>query len=68
MRSNPRAKMSIGAAIACIAALAVALAPILNYGDLPRPWSFLVGFATGVCLGIGAALSIGGLIEYRRQR
>lgn len=68
MASNPHAKMSSGAALTCIAALAMALAPILNYGDLPGPWSLVVGFATGVCLGVGAVFAITGLIEYRRQQ
>jgi len=46
--------------------LGIVLGPALGLTDLGRPWSFLVGFATGVIAGLGTALSVAGLAGMRQ--
>lgn len=58
-------KLGIGACLSAIGALGIVLGPALGLTDLGRPWSFLVGFATGVIAGLGAALSVAGLAGMR---
>ena len=65
---NAETKMGIGAALACLSAVAVVLSPILGWSEAPQPWSFLLGLGFGIMLGLGATLALAGLIEYRRER
>jgi len=44
------------------------LGSALGFADLAEPWSFLLGFVVGVIAGMGAALSISGLIDVRQCR
>ena len=59
-------KLGIGACLCAIGALGIVLGPALGLTDLGRPWSFLVGFATGVIAGLGTALSVVGLAGMRQ--
>jgi len=59
-------KLGIGACLCAIGALGIVLGPALGLTDLGRPWSFLVGFATGLIAGLGTALSVAGLAGMRR--
>jgi NhaP-type Na+/H+ or K+/H+ antiporter len=59
-------KMSIGAVLATFGALGIVLSLLLPI-DLGRPLDFLLGFAVGVCSGLGAVLSLNGLMERRRR-
>ena len=68
MKMSAERKMGIGAALACLSAVAVVLSPVLGWSEAPQPWSFLLGLVFGIMLGLGAALSLAGLIEYRRGR
>jgi len=68
MKMKAETKMGVGAVLACFGAIAVVLGPILGWSGAPQPWSFLLGFLFGILLGLGAALSVAGLIEYRRGR
>ena len=68
MRKSSQAKAALGSALATIGALVVVLFPILGWYSNPRPWVVPIAFAAGVVAGIGAALSIGGLLESRRER
>jgi len=65
MKIKTQTKLSLGAVMAAIAALAIVLSFILGWSDAPRPWGFLFGFVTGVFAGLGATLVIAGLIERR---
>ncbi len=59
-------RLGIGACLCAAGALGFVLGPALGLSDLARPWSFLVGFATGVMAGLGTALSLAGLAGMRR--
>ena len=59
-------RLGVGACLAGIGALGIILGPALGVTDLGRPWSFLVGFITGVITGLGATLSVAGLVGMRR--
>lgn len=61
-------RMAWGAALAAIAGICIVLSLLLGWSAAPRPWGFLLGFATGVVAGLGATLAISGLIEYGRGR
>lgn len=58
-------KLGIGACLSAIGALGIVLGPALGLTDLEYPWSFLVGFVTGVIAGLGTALSVAGLAGVR---
>jgi hypothetical protein len=60
--------MAWGAALATLAGVCIVLSLLLGWSAAPRPWGFLLGFATGVVAGLGATLAISGLIEYGRGR
>lgn len=58
-------KLGWGACLAVIGALSIVLGPTLGLTELGRPWSFLIGFTFGVITGLGATLSVAGLLEVR---
>jgi len=60
-------RLGIGACLCVAGALGFILGPTLGLYDLGRPWSFLMGFATGVMAGLGTALSLAGLAGMRRS-
>ena len=59
-------RLVTGACLCAIGGLGIVLGPALGLTDLGRPWSFLVGFATGVIAGLGTALSVAGLAGMRQ--
>jgi hypothetical protein len=58
-------KLGWGACLAVIGTLSIVLGPTLGLTELGRPWNFLLGFVFGVVAGLGAALSVAGLLEVR---
>jgi predicted ABC-type sugar transport system permease subunit len=65
MRIKTQTKLSLGAVLATFALLGIVLSILLGWTDAPRPWGFLLGFVEGVFAGLGATLSLAGLIERR---
>jgi hypothetical protein len=65
---NTNLKLGIGAALATAGALGILIGPSLGFADIRGPWSFLLGFVVGIMAGMGAALSVSGLIDARRNR
>ncbi|MBU7016244.1 MAG: hypothetical protein HXS44_01950 [Theionarchaea archaeon] len=61
-------KIGIGSFLAAIGSIGVILSFLVGPPDLGRPWSFLIGFTLGIICGLGATLSIHGLIERRRGK
>lgn len=61
-------KTALGASMAAIGGALMAVGPILGWSSTPGPWPFVSGFLVGVLSGLGAALTIHGLIEHRRAR
>ena len=64
---DSKKKLGIGALLAIIGGIGMALGPTLGATMLGRPWSFLAGFVVGVLAGVGVALAISGLVEVRRE-
>jgi hypothetical protein len=58
-------KIGIGSVLSTFGALGILLSPILGWTAVPQPWGFLLGFAFGAVAGLGATLTITGLIEQR---
>jgi NhaP-type Na+/H+ or K+/H+ antiporter len=59
---STQTRLALGAALATIGALGIALSLLLGWSEAPGPWAFLLGFVTGVVTGLGATLSVAGLI------
>lgn len=60
-------KLALGAALATLGALGIVLSLLLDWPEAAGSWAFLLGFVTGVVTGLGATLSVAGLIERRRS-
>lgn len=58
-------KISVGAFLAAVGSVGIILGFLAGIPDLTRPWGFLVGFALGVISGLGATLTISGLLDRR---
>ena len=58
-------KMSIGAFLGAIGGLGILIIFLLGPTDLGRILDFLIEFSLGILTGLGAILSIGGLLEKR---
>jgi len=65
---NANMKLGVGAVLAAVGALAFVIGPVLGFADLGRPLSFILGFVIGIIAGMGATLSVSGLIDVRRER
>lgn len=59
-------KLGLGSILAILGGIGLAVGPILGLSDLPWPFDFLAGFATGLSSGAGGALALFGLIERRK--
>ena len=59
-------KIGLGSALSALGALAIALSLLLGWTEAPTSWVLLLGFVVGLLIGLGAALTIVGLIERRR--
>jgi hypothetical protein len=57
-------KLGMGSVLSTFGALGIVLPLILEWTAAPTPWGFLLGFVFGVAAGVGAPLSIKGLIEF----
>ncbi len=66
MSMSTQTKLALGAVLATLGALSIVLSLLLGWSEAPGPWDFLLGFVTGVVTGLGATLSVAGLIERRR--
>lgn len=59
-------KIGLGSAMSTVAALVLVLSLFFGWTEVPPPWDFLLGFVNGIMAGLGATLSIAGLLEHRR--
>jgi predicted ABC-type sugar transport system permease subunit len=66
MNISTQTKIALGSVLATVGALGMVLSLLLEWSAAPRPWGFLLGFFVGVLAGLGATLSVSGLIERRR--
>jgi len=66
MNMSTQTKIALGSVLATGGALGMVLSLLLGWSAAPRPWGFLLGFVVGVIAGLGATLSVSGLIERRR--
>ncbi len=66
MNISTQTKIALGSVLATVGALGMVLSLLLGWSAAPRPWGFLLGFVVGVIAGLGATLSVSGLIERRR--
>lgn len=64
---NTQTKLALGAVLATIGALGITLSVLLGWPEAAGPGASLLGFVTGVVTGLGATLSVAGLIERRRR-
>ncbi len=64
---STQTKMGLGAALATVGTLGIVLSFLLGWTEAVRPWGYIVGFIVGVITGLGATLSIAGLLERRRS-
>jgi hypothetical protein len=60
-------QIAIGSLLAIIGALGIILGPVFKLTELASPWSFIVGFFTGLAAGLGGVLSISGFISRRKK-
>ena len=60
-------KLAVGSVLAVTGGILVVLAPLMGWSSLPGPWDFLLGFVTGLLAGLGATLTIAGLVERRHE-
>lgn len=56
-------KLAFGSVLASFGAISLILNSTLRLTQMGRPWSFIIGFITGLICGLGATLTISGLIE-----
>jgi len=66
MNISTQTKIALGSVLATVGALGMVLSLLMGWSAAPRPWGFLLGFVVGVIAGLGATLSVSGLIERRR--
>ena len=66
MNMSTQTKIALGSVLATVGALGMVLSLLMGWSAAPRPWGFLLGFVVGVIAGLGATLSVSGLIERRR--
>ena len=65
---NFKKKSFWGLILIIIGCLGIIFASSLGFTALPRPWSFITGFITGIIVSLGIGLAIPGLIESKRKR
>ena len=65
---NTQEKLGVGSLLAVVGGIGIVMGVLDVWSGLGRPWTFLIGFAFGLCTGLGGALSIKGLLEYRLDR
>lgn len=61
-------KLALGSALAAVGGTVIVLSLLLGWNQLPRPWSFLVGFTGGLSGGAGTAIAVCGLFQCFRRR
>jgi hypothetical protein len=64
---NAKIKLGIGSVLSAFGALGIVLPLMLEWTAASPPSGFLLGFVFGVAAGLGASLSIAGLIEVRSR-
>ena len=60
-------KIAIGSVCIFLGGAGIILGPLLGISEFARPWSFVMGFIFGVLGGAGAALSLFGLYEKKKD-
>lgn len=68
MMEDARKRMALGAALASMAGLFIVLSAVVGWSGAAQPWGFLLGLILGILAGLGATLTVSGLIEYRREQ
>jgi hypothetical protein len=66
LTQRPWQRTSRALALATLGALSIVLSLLLGWLETVGPWAFLLGFVTDVVTGLGATLSVVGLVERRR--
>lgn len=61
-------KLALGATLGLTGGAIVVLSMLYGWTGLTRPWNFLIGLAGGLTGGVGAAMSVCGLIGLRMTR
>jgi len=61
-------KLAFGSVLVSIGWISVILVLLHGLTQMGRPWSFIIGFVTGLILGLGTTLTISGLIENRKPK
>jgi hypothetical protein len=60
---KPKTKLVLGSILAILGGFGIIFGPIFKLTELASPWSFILGFLSGLFAGLGVALSISGLIS-----
>ena len=68
MSLNTRQKLGFGSLLSVVGSFGIVAGLLMGSYGLDNPWGFLVGFVLGVLGGIGATLSLSGLIDLRSGR
>jgi hypothetical protein len=63
---NPTKALYTGIILAILGGVGIILGPMFKFTELLRPWSFFLGFVFGIMSGVGAALTLFGLLEKRK--
>lgn len=63
---NPTKALYTGFILAILGGAGIVLGPIFGLTELVRPWSFILGFIFGIMSGVGAALTLFGLLEKKK--
>jgi hypothetical protein len=63
---NPKTKLILGSILTILGGFGIIFGPIFKLTELASPWSFIVGFLTGLFAGLGVALSISGLMSRKK--
>ncbi|MGD8539519.1 MAG: hypothetical protein PVI66_12445 [Candidatus Aminicenantes bacterium] len=66
LRMNPTKALHTGIILAILGGAGIILGPMFDLTELVRPWSFILGFVFGIMSGVGAALTLFGLLEKRK--
>jgi len=64
---HPARRLALGSTLAVAGGATVLFAHLLGWTELARPWSFIIGFSSGLSAGIGVPLCVCGLARMSRR-